>query len=60
MSKQRIPLLVQHLPFYRKFFIPTLIPKLEEVNPPFIKEGLNYENSYAYHWYIKSRKMQAL
>ena len=39
MSKQRIPP-SPHQPtphFKNKYFIPTLIAKLEEVSPPFIK-----------------------
>ena len=33
------PTFVQPLPFYEKYFIPTLIAKLQEVNSPFINGG---------------------
>ena len=40
MPKQKIhPFLNNPPPFLEKYFIPTLIAKLEEVNPPFVNGG---------------------
>ena len=53
-----LPRLIQPLPFQKKYFIPTLIAKIEEVSPLFIKRwkgggGSNYACIYVFVAYPK-------
>ena len=63
MSNQRIPLskqstiLVQPLPFYKKYFIPTLIAKLED--NPLYKRGEGVGTMRCHHFTDVCQKSQS-